>query len=123
MRSFYHTDVVPPIRAVQQRLQLCQSLTTDARSIRDPHEPASGCIEHPLRDSQRPPGRLFLLQSTVEDRFAALAYRVVNRDVTIEPWMPRISENTKLGNVGLVLLACTMNVEFTAPLVVRPQPR
>ena len=99
MRCFYHTDIALPMRALQQRSQLCQSLTTDTRRLRDTHEPASGCIEHPLRDGQRPPGRLFLLQSTVEDRFAALSYRGVNRNVTIEPRMPRISENTELGNV------------------------
>lgn len=114
MRSFYHTDVAPPIRAVQQRLQLCQSLTTDARRIRDTHEGASASIEHSLRDSQRPPRRLLLLQSTVEERFAALSYRGMNRDLTIEPRMPRISENTELGNVGLVLLACTTSIAFTA---------
>ena len=114
MRSFYHTDVAPPIRAVQQRLQLCQSLTTDARGIRDTHEGASGSIEHSLRDGQRPPRRLLLLQSTVEERFAALSYRGMNRDLTIEPRMPRISENTELGNVGLVLLACTTSIAFTA---------
>ena len=106
MRSFYHTDVAPPMRTLQQRLQLPQSPTTDTRRLRDTHEPASGCIEHPLRNGQRPPGRLFRLQSTVENRFAALSYRGVDRNVTTEPRMPRISENTELGNVGLVLLAC-----------------
>jgi len=106
MRCFYHTDIALPMRALQQPSQLPQSLTTDTRRLRDTHEPASGCIEHPLRNGQRPPGRLFLLQSTVKNRFAALSYRGVDRNVTTEPRMPRISENTELGNVGLVLLAC-----------------
>jgi len=123
MRSFYHTDVAPPRRALQQRLQLPQSLTTHTRRLRDTHEPASGCIEHPLRNGQRPPRRLFLLQSTVEDRFAAFSYRGVDRNVTTEPRMPRISENTELGNVGLVLLACTMPGAGTAHWTDAPRMR
>ena len=114
MRCFYHIDIALPMRALQQPSQLPQSLTTDTRRLRDTHEPANGCIEHPLWNGQRPPERLFLLQSTVENRFAALSYRGVDRNVTTEPRMPRIPENTELGNVGLVLLACTTRSDNTA---------
>lgn len=123
MGSFYHTAIALPTRAVEQRLQLSQSLTTDSRRIHDTHEPASGWVEHPLRNGQRPPRRLFVLQPTVENRFAALSDRSVNRNVTIKPWMPRISQNTELGNVGLVLLTCTTQDVVTAHWTDAPRMR
>ena len=113
MRSFYHIDFTLPARPLQQCMQLRQSFTTDTRRIRDTHEPTSGCIEHPLRDGQGSPRRCLLLESTVEDRLTALSYRGVNCNVTIEPRMPRISENTQLGNMGLMLLGCITGIAFT----------
>jgi hypothetical protein len=116
MRSFYHADITLPAHPLQQCVQLCQSLTADGRRIRGMHESANGCIEHPLRNGQRPCGRPFFLESTVKDWLAALSYRCVNRDGAIKPRMPRISKNTQLGNVGLVLFGSTTANAITVEL-------
>ena len=123
MRSFYHIDFTVPARPLQQCMQLRQSFTADTRRIRDTHKPTSGCIEHPLRDGQGSPQRCLLLESTVEDRLTALSYRGVNRNVTIEPRMPRILENTQLGNMGLMLLGCTTPGAVTAHWTDAPRMR
>ena len=61
-----------------------------------------------MRNSQRPTGRIFDLESTVENGFAALPYYGVDRNLAVKPGMPWVPKNSILRNVGLVLLGCTI---------------
>ena len=70
-------------------------------------EPARGRVEHPLWNGQCSAAWRLLLESAVEDRFAAFVYCSLNGNVAVKPGMEGISKNTKLGNMGLVSFGST----------------
>jgi hypothetical protein len=108
MLILYHGPVVRHQCGSQQLLQLVQGLAVGRRNIDHAHRTTNGPVKHPLWHLASP-APVVSIQAAPEHRRAASHERTVNRHLLAVARMPRITEFTALGNMGLVLLTCITN--------------
>ena len=90
----------------QQRAQLTQGLDVDSGFVCQVHEDTGRGIEHPQRDLGGV-GTEFRRQCAANNVLRLANPREMNPDHEAEPRVPAISNLSRLGTMGVPLLACT----------------
>jgi hypothetical protein len=93
-------------RISRQALQITQRLTGDDGRDCESNVTTGNRIEHSQRHL-RYTRRLEWIECAAQNDLAVLLYRVENPHRTSVPWVPAIKNFPRLGNMGVVLTACT----------------
>src|SRR3974390_3934793 len=96
----------------QQRAQLTQGLDGDSGFVCQVHEDTGRVIKHPQRDLGGV-GTEFRRQCAANNVLRLANPREMNPDHEAEPRVPAISNLSRLGTMGVSLLACTTRVVLT----------
>jgi hypothetical protein len=120
--GLYHIRLPGKRRISQQALQFTQRLTGDDGRDGESNVATGDRIEHPLRHL-RYTRRLERIQRAAQYSLSVLLYRVENPHRTSAPWVPAIENFPRLGNMGVVLTACTTPYVCIRPWAIcRPLP-
>jgi len=106
----------------QQALQIAQRLTGDDGRNCGSNVRTGDRVEHPQRHL-RYTCRLEWIECAAQDDLAVLLHRVEDPHRTSVPWVPAIANFPRLGNMGVVLTACTIPCACTRLWAIcRPRP-
>ena len=104
--GLYHIRLRGKRRISQQALQIAQRLTGDDGGVCESNVTTGDRVEHPQR-YLRYTRRLEWIECAAQNDLAVLLYRVEDPHRTSVPRVPVIENFPRLGNMGVVLTACT----------------
>ena len=118
--GLYHIRLYGKRGISQQALQIAQRLTGDDGGVCESNVTTGDRVEHPQR-YLRYTRRLEWIECAAQNDLAVLLYRVEDPHRTSVPRVPVIENFPRLGNMGVVLTACTTSKGLIQ--VCRTRPR
>jgi hypothetical protein len=110
MLSLYHKVTNGRACTVKKELQVKQCCAVNRGLLRTVHSATGARFEHPLRYLEEP-SFMVLFQTAAIHGSSTLCKCSMNPDRTPIPWMPRITDLSRLRTMGIRLSTCIMRIE------------